>query len=108
MAHSFIQAHDNEMAAFEHFAASNAGNVVLLLDTYDIEAAAAKVVRLARALKRAAPGSTGAQIAATSASMPPTCALFSIERSFAQADDFCERQSRWSIACAISSPTKYY
>jgi len=50
MAHSFIQAHDDEASAFEHFARSQPGNVVLLIDTWDTEAAAHKVVRLARAL----------------------------------------------------------
>ncbi|MFQ5974192.1 MAG: nicotinate phosphoribosyltransferase, partial [Alphaproteobacteria bacterium] len=47
MAHSFVQAHDDETAAFEAFARSRPDNVVLLLDTYDTEAAATKVVRLA-------------------------------------------------------------
>ncbi len=51
MAHSFIQAHDDEVAAFEHFALANPNNVVLLLDTYDTEAAAAKAVELAARLK---------------------------------------------------------
>jgi nicotinate phosphoribosyltransferase len=46
MAHSFVQAHADEAAAFERFAASQPGNVVLLLDTYDTEAAARKVVAL--------------------------------------------------------------
>ena len=40
MAHSFVQAHDDETAAFEHFAHSLPENVVLLIDTYDTEAAA--------------------------------------------------------------------
>jgi nicotinate phosphoribosyltransferase len=40
MAHSFVQAHDDEVEAFEYFARANPGNVVLLLDTYDTEAAA--------------------------------------------------------------------
>jgi nicotinate phosphoribosyltransferase len=62
MAHSFIQAHDNEMAAFEHFAIANPGNAVLLIDTYDIEAAAAKVVRLALALKARGTGINGVRI----------------------------------------------
>jgi nicotinate phosphoribosyltransferase len=44
MAHSFVQAHADEAAAFERFAASQPDNVVLLLDTYDTEAAARKVV----------------------------------------------------------------
>lgn len=47
MAHSFIQAHDDESDAFEHFAASHPRNVILLIDTYDTEAAAHKVVDLA-------------------------------------------------------------
>jgi nicotinate phosphoribosyltransferase len=52
MAHSFVQAHDDESVAFEHFARSLPGNVVLLIDTYDTEAAAEKVVRIAPKLKR--------------------------------------------------------
>lgn len=51
MAHSFIQAHDDEVAAFEHFAYANPDNVVLLLDTYDTEVAAKKVIELADILK---------------------------------------------------------
>jgi nicotinate phosphoribosyltransferase len=47
MAHSFIQAHDDEVAAFESFARSRPDSLVLLLDTYDTEAAAHKVVALA-------------------------------------------------------------
>jgi nicotinate phosphoribosyltransferase len=47
MAHSFVQAHDHETAAFDHFARSLPANVILLIDTYDTEAAAEKVVRLA-------------------------------------------------------------
>ena len=52
MAHSFIQAHDDESVAFEHFARSLPQNVILLIDTYDTEAAAEKVVRLAPKLER--------------------------------------------------------
>ncbi len=48
MAHSFVQAHDDEAEAFAHFAADDPEHAVLLLDTYDTEAAAAKVVALAR------------------------------------------------------------
>ncbi len=51
MAHSFIQAHQNESDAFEHFARSHPNNTVLLIDTYDTEAAAHKVVTLAKKLK---------------------------------------------------------
>ncbi|OLB55531.1 MAG: nicotinate phosphoribosyltransferase, partial [Nitrospirae bacterium 13_2_20CM_2_62_8] len=52
MAHSFVLAHEDEVAAFEHFASAQPGNVVLLLDTYDTEAAARKVVTLAPRLKK--------------------------------------------------------
>lgn len=51
MAHSFVQAHDSEQTAFEHFAASQPDNVVLLIDTYDTLAAARKVAALADRLK---------------------------------------------------------
>jgi nicotinate phosphoribosyltransferase len=47
MAHSFIQAHDSEAAAFEHFARSRPQSVILLIDTYDTEAGAEKAARLA-------------------------------------------------------------
>jgi nicotinate phosphoribosyltransferase len=47
MAHSFVEAHDDEAAAFRHFAEACPQNVVLLIDTYDTEAAARKVVALA-------------------------------------------------------------
>lgn len=51
MAHSFVQAHEDEVEAFEHFARSQPGNVILLIDTYDTEGAAKKVVALAPVLK---------------------------------------------------------
>jgi len=51
MAHSFVQAHDTEELAFEHFALAQPDNVVLLIDTYDTEAAARKVVSLAPCLR---------------------------------------------------------
>ena len=47
MAHSFIQAHDDETLAFEHFAQSHPQGLVLLIDTYDTERAAGRVVALA-------------------------------------------------------------
>jgi len=50
MAHSFIQAHDSEMQAFEDFCRSQPENTVLLIDTYDTEEGARKVVELARKL----------------------------------------------------------
>ena len=51
MAHSFVQVHDDEMAAFENFARARPDGVVLLIDTYDTEAGARKVVQLAPKLK---------------------------------------------------------
>lgn len=51
MAHSFIQAYDDEAAAFEDFAQSRPENLTLLIDTYDTEAGARKVVALAPRLK---------------------------------------------------------
>ncbi len=51
MAHSFVQAFDDEAAAFEAFARSRPQNLVLLIDTYDTEAAARKVVALAPRLR---------------------------------------------------------
>lgn len=51
MAHSFVQAHADEALAFEHFAHAQPKNVVLLIDTYDTEMAAEKVVRLAPRLR---------------------------------------------------------
>jgi nicotinate phosphoribosyltransferase len=52
MAHSFVQAHDDEMDSMERFAHSQPNNVVLLIDTYDTEAAAEKVVSLASRLRQ--------------------------------------------------------
>jgi nicotinate phosphoribosyltransferase len=53
MAHSFIEAYDDETSAFEAFARARPKDVVLLIDTYDTEAAARKVVALAPRLKAA-------------------------------------------------------
>ena len=51
MAHSFVQVHDDEATAFEKFARARPEGVVLLIDTYDTEAGAHKVVKLAPKLK---------------------------------------------------------
>ena len=51
MAHSYVQAHDDEIAAFESFARARPNNLTLLIDTYDTEAAAKRVVELAPSLK---------------------------------------------------------
>jgi len=50
MAHSFIEAFDDEAAAFLAFAQSRPNNLVFLIDTYDTEAAARKVVALSKRL----------------------------------------------------------
>lgn len=53
MAHSFVQAHDSELQAFERFARSHPDGATLLIDTYDTEAAARKVARLVPTLAAA-------------------------------------------------------
>ncbi|MDE2582642.1 MAG: nicotinate phosphoribosyltransferase [Rhodospirillales bacterium] len=53
MAHSFVQAHDDEQAAFERFAAARPRELTLLIDTYDTERAAVLVARIAPKLAAA-------------------------------------------------------
>lgn len=50
MAHSYIQAHESELAAFEHFARSHPRATTLLIDTWDTEAAAQALLPLAQRL----------------------------------------------------------
>lgn len=50
MAHSFIQAHEDEKQAFVDFARARPHGVVILLDTYDTEVAAQSLVELAPGL----------------------------------------------------------
>lgn len=50
MAHSFVEAHDREIDAFEQFAIARPEGLVLLIDTYDTERAAHEVVRLSKRL----------------------------------------------------------
>ena len=50
MAHSYIQAHDSEILAFEDFARSHPTASTMLIDTYDTEAAVRKLVPLAHRL----------------------------------------------------------
>ena len=52
MAHSFVQVHEKEEQAFMNFADAQPDNVVLLIDTYDTENAASKVVSIAPLLKQ--------------------------------------------------------
>jgi nicotinate phosphoribosyltransferase len=51
MAHSYVQVHNDEMLAFEDFARARPQGVILLIDTYDTEAGARKVVELVPRLK---------------------------------------------------------
>ncbi len=51
MAHSFVQAHYDETQAFENFARARPANLTLLIDTYDTQAGAEKVVALAPRLR---------------------------------------------------------
>ncbi|MBU6296621.1 MAG: nicotinate phosphoribosyltransferase [Alphaproteobacteria bacterium] len=62
MAHAFIQAHENEEQAFEHFASARPEGIVLLIDTYDVGRAAKKVVRLAMRLAARGIGIEGVRI----------------------------------------------
>lgn len=51
VAHSFVQAHQDEIEAFTHFANSFPNEAVLLIDTYDTRRAARAVVALSHALR---------------------------------------------------------
>jgi len=51
VAHSYVEAHDDEEQAFRNFATGAAGRTTLLIDTYDTLRAAEKVVRLQRQLR---------------------------------------------------------
>ena len=51
MAHSFVEAFHDEVSAFQAFAESRPSQTVLLIDTYDTEAAARKLVKLTQRLK---------------------------------------------------------
>jgi nicotinate phosphoribosyltransferase len=62
MAHSFVQIHDDEMTAFENFARSRPDGVIFLIDTFDTEAGARKVVALAPKLKADGIGIRGVRI----------------------------------------------
>jgi nicotinate phosphoribosyltransferase len=62
MAHSYIQAHDSETVAFERFAHARPEGLVFLIDTYDTEAAARKVVALAPRLKAAGISVSGVRL----------------------------------------------
>lgn len=52
MAHSYIEAHENEIDAFLGFARANPQNVTFLIDTYDVHKAAKKTIEAARILAK--------------------------------------------------------
>ena len=52
MAHSYIEAHDDEEAAFLTYARANPDNVTLLVDTYDTLQGARHAIRAAKTLAR--------------------------------------------------------
>ena len=51
MAHSYVESYDDESLAFENFARARPENLTLLIDTYDTERAARRIVALAPKLK---------------------------------------------------------
>lgn len=51
MAHSFVQAHEFEADAFQNFARCHPLGVVLLIDTYDVQRGAQRVVELSHQLR---------------------------------------------------------
>ena len=53
MAHSYVESYDDESLAFENFARARPENLTLLIDTYDTERAARRIVALAPKLKAA-------------------------------------------------------
>ena len=50
MAHSYVMAFEDELAAFRQFARDFPGNAVLLIDTFDVEEGARRAVQVAREL----------------------------------------------------------
>lgn len=62
MTSAFIEAHDDEFDAFKNFACAVPDDVVFVLDTHDVEAAARNVVRLANQLEMVGFAPTGVQI----------------------------------------------
>ncbi|HVO66955.1 MAG TPA: nicotinate phosphoribosyltransferase [Syntrophales bacterium] len=51
MAHSYVEAHENELEAFLSFGLANPNNTTLLIDTYDVRKGAEKAVEAAKKLK---------------------------------------------------------
>ncbi len=51
MAHSYVEAHEDELEAFLSFARANPNNTTLLIDTYDVHKGAEKAIEAARRLR---------------------------------------------------------
>ena len=51
MAHSYVEAHEDELEAFLSFARANPNNTTLLIDTYDVHSGAKKAIEAASRLK---------------------------------------------------------
>ncbi|MGO9137507.1 MAG: nicotinate phosphoribosyltransferase [Syntrophales bacterium] len=51
MAHSYVEAHEDELEAFLSFARANPDNTTLLIDTYDVHKGARKAIEAANILK---------------------------------------------------------
>jgi len=62
MAHSFVEAHDDESEAFADFARSFPDNAVLLIDTYDTLAGARNAIAVAKRLSRHGIGIRGVRL----------------------------------------------
>ena len=100
MAHSFIQAHDDETAAFSAFARSRPDNLVLLIDTYDTESAAQKVVTLAPRLKEAGIAVHGVRLdSGDLIALSKSVRRILDEGDLQQCDYFCERGSGRRRTC---------
>jgi len=50
MAHSYVEAHEDELDAFVNFALANPNNTTLLIDTYDVHKGAQKAIAAAKKL----------------------------------------------------------
>ncbi|MEN6317950.1 MAG: nicotinate phosphoribosyltransferase [Syntrophaceae bacterium] len=50
MAHSYVEAHEDELDAFVNFSQSNPNNTTLLIDTYDVHKGAEKAIAAAKKL----------------------------------------------------------
>ena len=99
MAHSFIESFDDEMAAFAAFARSRPDNLVLLLDTYDTEAAARKAVALAPKLKQAGIAISGVRLdSGDLVALSKSVRAHSRRRRTERRHDFRQRRSRRRFA----------